>query len=132
VLSTGKGLKEKLTEIIIEFDANHKEKRNKLTFQIQPEEGINLELNIKEPGFETLMKNAELYFEYQNSFKNLYSIDAYEIVLVDALRNDQSLFASDQEVLRSWQILDPVVSKWANSSRGMKTYIKGTDPENII
>jgi len=132
VLSTGKGLQEKITEIVIEFNTDHETIRNKLIFQIQPEEGIHLELAIKEPGFETLMKNAELYLEYQNSFKKLYNIDAYERVLFDALRNDQSLFASDSEVLSSWKIIEPVLDKWQASGRGLKIYNKGASPNSII
>lgn len=131
VLETGKGLEEKITEIIIEFDTPHEKIRNKLIFQLQPNEGIQLDLAVKEPGFEMLMEHAELYFEYKNSFKNEISVDAYERVLVDALRNDQSLFASDEEVLETWQILDPVLTKWQNSGDGLLTYKKGDKSGNI-
>ena len=130
-LETGKGLKEKITEIIIEFDTPHEKMRNKLIFQLQPNEGIHLDLAIKEPGFETLMEHAELYFEYQDSFKNKISVDAYERVLVDALQNDQSLFASDQEVLETWKILEPVLKKWQINEDGLIVYKKGSSPNEI-
>lgn len=131
VLETGKGLSEKITEIIVEFDTPHEEIRNKLIFQLQPNEGIHLDLAIKEPGFETLMKHAELYFEYKNSFNKTMSVDAYERVLVDALRNDQSLFASDEEVLETWQILDPIIKEWGSGDKGLLNYKKGEKAENI-
>ena len=132
LLETGKGLDKKITEIIIEFVTPHEEIRNKLTFQIQPDEGIHLDLAIKEPGFETLMKHAELYFQYKDSFGEKNNVDAYERVLMDALRNDQSLFASDQEVLETWQILDPVISAWSKNDKGLIIYKKGASDSEII
>jgi len=132
VLETGKGLSQKNTEIVIEFKTPHEEIRNKLIFKLQPSEGIHLDLAIKEPGFETLMKHAELYFEYKNSFGEQMNVDAYERVLVDALRNDQSLFASDEEVLETWKILDPVLKQWQKNNQGLVIYKKGMGAENII
>jgi len=131
VLETGKGLSEKNTEVVIEFKTPHEEIRNKLIFKLQPTEGIHLDLAIKEPGFETLMKHAELFFEYKNSFGQQMNVDAYERVLVDALRNDQSLFASDEEVLETWKILDPVLKQWQTNSHGLIIYKKGDEAKNI-
>ncbi|MDL2362788.1 MAG: glucose-6-phosphate dehydrogenase [Patescibacteria group bacterium] len=131
VLETGKAMAEKSTQIIVEFNTPHERRRNSLTFHIQPNEGIGLDLVVKKPGFGEHMQHAELDFRYSDTFKNIVEIDAYERVLMDAVRGDQSLFASDREVLASWQVLQPIVDKWAASGDGMHSYTMGATPEEV-
>lgn len=126
ILETGKAMTEKTTDITIEFKTPHERRRNSLTFQIQPNEGISLDLVVKEPGLENRMRHAELDFRYEQTFGEAANIDAYERVLMDALRGDQSLFASDREVLATWRVLQPVLSAWQDNAHGLKTYHPGS------
>jgi glucose-6-phosphate 1-dehydrogenase len=127
VLETGKGLASKTTEITIEFKNPHEPRRNNLTFHIQPNEGIGLDLVVKQPGFENHMHHTALDFRYAETFKHVQAVDAYERVLTDAIRGDQSLFASDREVMASWRVLQPVLDAWAATGEGLQFYESGTD-----
>ena len=46
------------------------------------------------------METVEMGFDYARSFMNR-GIEAYARVIVDAIRDDQSLFASSAEVMSS-------------------------------
>ena len=126
VLETGKALASKTTEITVEFKTPHEPRRNNLTFRIQPNEGIGLDLVVKKPGFENHMQHAVLDFTYAETFTHQQTVDAYERVLTDAIRGDQSLFASDREVMASWRVLDPVLEAWASNDSGLHFYEQGT------
>jgi glucose-6-phosphate 1-dehydrogenase len=126
ILETGKGLASKTTDITLEFKTPHERRRNNLTFQIQPDEGISLDLVVKAPGFENHMHHAALDFRYQHTFDEPH-IDAYERVLMDAVRGDQSLFASDRDVLSTWRVLQPLLDAWLGSDQGLAIYPIGSE-----
>ncbi len=125
-LETGKALDRKSTEINVEFNTPHERRRNSLTFRIQPDEGISLDLVVKEPGFADRMQHAALDFRYHDTFRDRQHIDAYERVLMDAIRGDRSLFASDREVLSTWRVLQPVLDAWGASGKGLLSYDTGS------
>ena len=111
-ITTGKALAEKRTEISVTFvgpeDASGA--TNVLTFRIQPNEGIHLQLRVKKPSFEHEVQQATMDFSYQQTFgTDSNHPSAYERVLVDAVKGDRTLFATSQEVIRSWQILEPII-----------------------
>lgn len=124
---TGKQLAAKATEIILIFKdkAGNKTARNALTIRIQPDEGIVLELLAKKPGFDNQTQKVLMDFCYSRSFDGPHP-DAYERVLIDALRGDKTLFATSDEVLRSWQIVESVVHAWTFSGEGLEHYTKGS------
>lgn len=126
LLETGKGLDRKVTDITVEFRTPHERRRNSLTFRIQPEEGISLDLVVKEPGFADRMEHAAMDFRYHDTFRDRQHIDAYERVLMDAIRGDRSLFASDREVLATWRTLQPVLDAWDGSGHGLLSYKPGS------
>jgi glucose-6-phosphate 1-dehydrogenase len=126
ILETGKAMDKKSTEVSVEFKSEHERRRDKLTFQIQPSEGISLDLVVKEPGIESNMKHEMMDFKYDHSFKDYEFIDAYERVLLDAISGDQSLFASDQEVIETWRVLQPVLEAWQASDAHLHIYKAGS------
>jgi glucose-6-phosphate 1-dehydrogenase len=126
LLETGKALDVKSTDITVEFRTPHERRRNSLTFRIQPNEGISLDLVVKEPGFQDRMEHAALDFRYHDTFSDRQHIDAYERVLMDAIRGDRSLFASDHEVLATWRVLQPVLDAWTGSGEGLRSYEPGS------
>jgi glucose-6-phosphate 1-dehydrogenase len=130
ILETGKGMRAKQTDITVEFRTPHERRRNNLTFRIQPDEGIGLDLVVKEPGLENRMRHTALNFHYAHEF-NEGGLEAYERVLMDAVRGDQALFASDREVLATWQALQPVLDAWHHDGHGLHEYERGSDgPES--
>lgn len=119
---TGKGLAEKRTEIVVTFK-NGQQPPNRLRFRISPNEGIEIELLAKKPGYATTLQPALMDFSYGSSFNDYSHPNAYERVLVDAIRGDHTLFATSQEVLAAWRVVQPVLDGWSEASnQDLKTY----------
>jgi len=126
-LLTGKALDEKKTELRITFKPNDDEQtRNTLVFHIQPNEGVKLEIQMKKPGFGYETQAVDLDVNFAQAFNNHGHPDAYERVLVDAVRGDQTLFATSDEVLAAWSIVDPLIWGWANDAAPLEIYKAGS------
>jgi glucose-6-phosphate 1-dehydrogenase len=129
ILTTGKGLSEKLTEVRIHFRKSHDSQTNCLIFKIQPHEGVEIELSIKKPGYDREFETKKLSFEYP---ADTLLPDAYEQVIVDAINSRKSLFASSEEVLRSWEILQPIQATWAENGDNLRPYPNGSTAADIM
>lgn len=127
ILEHGKAMAETSAKITVSFRTPRERRHNSLTFQIQPNEGISLDLIVKKPGFDNNMEHAALNFRYQDTFKDTVQVDAYERVLMDAVNGDQSLFAADEEVLTTWRVLQPLLDHWQNNSRNLISYPVGSN-----
>ncbi|GAC1600212.1 MAG: glucose-6-phosphate dehydrogenase [Candidatus Saccharimonadales bacterium] len=127
LLRTGKALTAKSTEIVVFFkDRTHRKlDDNLLKIRIQPNEGIALDLLAKKPGFDDQLQPVEMDFSYSGAFEG-HQPDAYQRVLIDAMRGDRSLFATSDEVLASWRLLQPILNSWKNSPGSLESYEKGT------
>lgn len=126
-IETGKSLAEKLTEVTVCFKQSDPaaDARNKLVFRIQPTEGITLQLQAKQPGITSQTQVVDMDFDYTRSFTHRPA-EAYERVIVDAIRGDQTLFASSDEVLTSWRILENVLSAWSRDAEDLVLYEQGS------
>ncbi len=128
---TGKGLAEKRTEIVVTFK-NGTRPPNRLRFRISPNEGIEIELLAKKPGYAVELEPALMDFSYDSSFTDHSHPNAYERVLVDAIRGDHTLFATSQEVLAAWRVVQPVLDRWAEQgSEGLNLYPMGTGGNDL-
>jgi glucose-6-phosphate 1-dehydrogenase len=125
-LLTGKALDERKTEICVTFHGSAKAASNQLRFRIQPNEGIELDLVTKKPGYSQDLQTTVMDFSYVNDFDNHGHPNAYERVLVDAVRGDHTLFATSQEVLASWRIVQPVLDSWKAQTEDLMTYEPGS------
>lgn len=131
-LETGKALAEKKSQITIRFrTAEAQSGTNTLTFRLQPQEGITLSLQAKKPGLGNDTDVVEMAFDYASTFQT-GSAEAYERVIVDAIRGDQSLFLSSEEVIACWQIVENVMEKWQHSETDLQFYEIGDTPEHIL
>ncbi len=128
-LTTGKALDRKKTEIRIHFKKTNEAQSNFLIFRIQPDEGIEIDLVTKKPGYEHEFEDQALTFEYPSGTR---LPDAYEQVLVDAIEHRKSLFATSSEVLRAWEIVAPLQEKWAVQSDDLRFYEPGAHARSII
>lgn len=126
ILETGKGMDRKSTEITIEFRTPGERRHNQLVFRLQPDEGIGLDLVVKQPGFDSKMHYTSLDFSYQAAFGDQH-VDAYERVVMDAIHGDQSLFASNADVQATWRVLQPILDAWARPGSDLLTYPMGSD-----
>jgi glucose-6-phosphate 1-dehydrogenase len=120
-LRSGKAMQEKRTEISVEFrtppfrvfemEGCLECSPNILSFLIQPDEGIHLRLNAKVPDSSKDIRAVDMDFHYAESFVGGLP-DAYERLLLDALRGDASLFTRSDGIERSWRLVDPVIAGW--------------------
>lgn len=127
-LVTGKALRAKTTEIRLHFRRKHEAQSNVLTLHIQPNEGVEIELFTKKPGYDRQFVPQKLAFSYP---EDTILPDAYEQVLVDAIRSQKSLFTSSGEVLQSWHILQPLLDSWSMSEKPPKKYEAGEATHTI-
>ncbi len=122
-LRTGKRLPKRVTEIQIQFrpvphllfppETAGQLKPNLLTLRIQPDEGIVLRVETKVVGMGMQVRSTPLDFYYSQLGTQIP--DAYERLLLDAIRGDQTLFMRADEVETAWQIVTPVLLRWRNS-----------------
>lgn len=127
-LITGKALQEKTTEVRIHFRKFHEGQSNCLIFRIQPNEGVEIELFTKKPGYDRQIEPQLLNFTYP---ADAVLPDAYEQVIVDAIQSRKSLFASSDEVLRSWELLKPIQDAWMMDNTPLTTYPAGSSDQDI-
>ncbi len=121
IIWTGKALAEKQNEICVTFTGQSNES-NQLRFRIQPNEGIEIDLVAKKPGFDNEFQHVSMDFSYQKNFANHEHPNAYERVLADAVRGDHTLFATSAEVLSAWRIIDSVINEWAKNANDLQDY----------
>ncbi|HVX58220.1 MAG TPA: glucose-6-phosphate dehydrogenase [Candidatus Saccharimonadales bacterium] len=129
-LATGKSLDAKLTEIRVRFKATDASQANELVLRIQPREGVEIDLWAKKPGFGEDLQHLPLSFNYAEGSEGRLP-DAYEQVLVDAMRSRDSLFASSDEVIETWRVLQPVLKSWSMSSADLRFYEPGSTIEQV-
>lgn len=85
---------------------------NALVLRIQPNEGIEMNFGAKVPGSQMEIRQVSMDFSYTGSFTES-SPEAYERLILDVLLGDPPLFPQQHEVELSWQILDPMLDRWA-------------------
>lgn len=82
-----------------------------LAFRIQPDEGISLSFSAKQPGMQLALQPVRMEFLYEQSFRQALP-EAYERLLLDALRGDATLFMRSDEVTTAWEFVTPILEAW--------------------
>jgi glucose-6-phosphate 1-dehydrogenase len=134
-LRTGKRLAEKVSEIVIQFrgqpfsifppDATEC-KPNRLIIRLQPEEGMRLEMMTKDPGPGGLrLSPTGLDIRFEKTFAIRFP-DAYERLLMDTVRGNQTLFMRHDEVEAAWCWVEPILEAWAARPDQPKPYTAGS------
>lgn len=129
VLMTGKALDRKETEIVVYFKKGHAAQSNSLRFKIQPDEGIEINLFTKKPGYGRALEPQKLHYSYP---EDADLPEAYEQVLVDAMTSKKSIFTSSQEIVESWRILQPILNAWSFDRETIRVYDQGASVESIV
>lgn len=134
MMIAGKGLDRREAEIRIRFRpvvggmfANFTEGVgvNELVIRVQPDEGIFLRVATKVPGSPLQLKKTELDLQYHRVFDELIP-DAYESLILDALRGDKSLFIRKDELAAAWDVFTPVLHAWDAGSERPESYVFGS------
>ena len=123
-LRTGKRMARKLTEVAIHFKPtphlmfpgleDGPRHRSVLVFELQPDEGIEQTLAAKEPGPDLTLSSVKMKFRYAEAFGVEEPPRAYAWLLLDVMQGDQTLFARADWIDKAWQIIDPIVERWAS------------------
>jgi glucose-6-phosphate 1-dehydrogenase len=134
-LRSGKALKEKLSQVIIEFkepphllfpnEESHLTP-NMLVLYLQPDEGMHLRFEAKVPDTVAEMRSVDMEFHYADSFGRTAIPEAYERLLLDVLTGDASLFTRADEVETAWGIIDPIIRAWDTQKPSLAFYELGT------
>ena len=134
-LRTGKRMPARMSEIVVAFrpiphsvfsDRAGKIYSNHLVIRLQPDEGMKLWLMIKDPGPGGMrLKQVSLDMSFAEAF-GVRHPDAYERLLMDVVRGDQTLFMRRDEVEAAWSWVDPIMDIWRETEELPKPYPAGT------
>lgn len=136
-LRTGKRMPQKHSEIVVHFKQQAHNifsesyadlPSNKLTIRLQPDEGVELEMMNKIPGIASQMQIHEnkLDLSFSQAYDNQRVVDAYERLLLEVIKGDQSLFVRRDEVEAAWQWADSIIEAWQVSNEAPKPYAAGS------
>ena len=135
VLRTGKRLARKVTEIAVQLkpvphlafqsQGSVGVQPNQLILTMQPNEGVSLSLGAKIPGSRMRIRPVNMEFLYGTAFMS-QSPEAYERLILDAMRGEATLFTRNDEVDAQWSIIDPILKAWKDGSPAMSTYEAGS------
>ncbi len=140
-LRTGKRLARKVTEIAVTLrpvphmafsqEGSVGVRPNQIVLTMQPNEGVSILLGAKIPGTRMRIRPVNMEFTYGTSFMS-QSPEAYERLIMDAMRGDATLFTRDDEVEAQWRICDPIVQAWEQRPAPLPTYAAGSQgPQEI-
>ncbi|MBC2259950.1 glucose-6-phosphate dehydrogenase [Listeria booriae] len=132
-IRTGKRLAKKATQIAIQFKSvpmnlfggQQSLAGNVLVIHIQPDEGITLHMNVKEPGQGMLTMPINLNYAH-SSPDGMNTPEAYEKLIQDCLNGDATYFSHWDEVSLSWNFVDKVANVWSNTKEHFPNYTSGT------
>ncbi|PIR94730.1 glucose-6-phosphate dehydrogenase [Candidatus Falkowbacteria bacterium CG10_big_fil_rev_8_21_14_0_10_37_6] len=110
----------------------HEHPQNMLVFRVQPQEGIAVHFWAKKPGLGMELVKKELSFDYAEfDGHNDFLPNAYQTLLYDAMRGDQTNFASSEELKYSWKYITKILKLWDVAP--LQTYKKGSGgPKNKL
>ena len=142
-LRTGKCLRERVSEIAVYFrkpphnifGEDNAIDGNMLVIRLQPDEGITLKTTIKDPGPGGMrLTSADLDMTFADSLPEAgRPQDAYERLIMDVIRGNQTLFMRGDEVEAAWAWADPIIAAWDNATRAAQSYDQGgSGPEDAL
>jgi glucose-6-phosphate 1-dehydrogenase len=135
-LRTGKRLARKLTEIVVTLKpvphlafqniGSVGVQANQIILTVQPDEGVSVSLGAKIPGALMRIRPVYMEFRYGTSFVS-ESPEAYERLILDAMRGDATLFTRNDEIEALWGIIDPILTAWhEDTSSAIPQYPSGS------
>jgi glucose-6-phosphate 1-dehydrogenase len=134
-IRTGKRLPSRASEIVIQFRTiphsifDHAEgapKPNRLVIRIQPDEGVKLFLMIKDPGPGGMrLREVPLNLSFAATFAER-TPEAYERLLLDVIRGQQTLFMRRDELEAAWAWVDPIREVWDAATDSPQPYTAGS------
>ena len=134
-MRTGKRLARKVTEIAVTLkpvphlafkqEGSVGVQPNQIILTMQPNEGASISLGAKIPGSRMRIRPVNMEFLYGTAFMS-ESPEAYERLIMDAMRGDATLFTRDDEVEAQWKIVDPILEAWEAAPGPVPQYPAGS------
>jgi glucose-6-phosphate 1-dehydrogenase len=143
-LRTGKRMTARMSEIVVHFkEPPHNifteaadPRSNILTIRLQPDEGIDLRMTIKEPGpggMRLVEVPMDMTFAEALGPEAADVPDAYERLIMDVIRGNQTLFMRGDEVEAAWAWTDPIIAGWSGREDVPLPYDAGSaGPEDAL
>ena len=143
-LRTGKRMRARLSEIVVRFkepphsifDVDAGTNANELTIRLQPNEGMDMRVTIKEPGpggMRLIEVPLDMTFAEALGQGADEVPDAYERLIMDVIRGNQTLFMRGDEVEAAWGWTDPLIEAWQARGDAPKLYEPGSSgPEEAL
>ena len=143
-MRTGKRLRARASEIAVVFkepphsifDDETGWKANELVIRLQPNEGMNLKVMIKEPGpggMRLTQVPLDMSFAEALGTDGADIPDAYERLIMDVIRGNQTLFMRGDEVEAAWAWTDPLIAAWEERGDRPQGYDAGSSgPEDAL
>jgi len=136
-LRTGKRMQNKRTEIVINFkqlphnifkDSFHDLPANKLVIHLQQQEGVEVHMLNKVPSIDGNIKlqKTKLDLSFSDSAKEKPVFGGYERLMLEAMRNNPTLFLSRDEIEQAWTWVDSIQDAWAHQNESPKPYPAGS------
>jgi glucose-6-phosphate 1-dehydrogenase len=110
-------------------------RENVLVIRLQPDEGMTLRVMIKEPGPGGMrLKDVALDMSFAEALGDDLDIpDAYERLIMDVIRGNQTLFMRGDEVEAAWAWVDPIIAGWEARGTRPEAYEPATSgPEGAL
>jgi glucose-6-phosphate 1-dehydrogenase len=98
---------------------------NRLIIQIQPDEGLSMDINIKRPGLEVATAPIALDFRYADAF-DIGHLTGYESLIYDLFVGDQTLFQRADAIEAGWAAVQPFLDLWASDTSTPELYEAGS------
>jgi glucose-6-phosphate 1-dehydrogenase len=119
-LHSGKRMASKRSEIVVQFKRTphlmfrrmlkSQPEPNLLVFRLQPDEGISLQFDVKQPTELLSMRSVQMHFDYDRAFGE--PPEAYQGLLLDCMQGDQTLFVRSDWLELSWSYITPLLEAW--------------------
>jgi len=124
-LRTGKRMPRKLSQVVVTFnpvphvmfpESSYEEMEpNRLIINIQPDEGISVRLQAKEPGSRMRLRTVSMDFTYEEAFHQ-ESREAYETLLQEVIEGSTTLFMRADQDRLSWQLFQPLIDAYETTN----------------
>lgn len=138
LLRTGKALNKRFTEVVLRFRTPPLDllngpipgdacplRPNDLRLLVQPEEGLRLSFLVKRPGAGMIMQRSELGFDYSDLDAG-ETPEAYQRLLLDAIKGSATLFIRGDEVEAAWRFVDAIRAGWTTNGSPVHGYPAGS------
>jgi glucose-6-phosphate 1-dehydrogenase len=135
-IRTGKRLAAPHAQIVVNFRPvphpifSGPNRPNQLIIKLQPEDGLELQLQaakggLSSGGMNESLSPVSLDLDFEKAFPS-ERVGAYERLLLDAIAGRLNLFVRSDEQEQAWRWVGPVLDAWAADSEGPRTYAAGS------